>query len=291
MCWMLEVSKSGYYAWQKRPESKRSKERKALSQKIKTIHENSRRTYGSARIHACLLEAKESCSRPRVAGIMRELGLEGKRKGKIRHKTTDSTHAHAIAENRLERNFSAEKPNQKWVADLTYIPTLEGWMFLAVVLLAHTTAPDGLFALDLFSRRIVGWSISESLEAKVVLDALEMARSSRNPGAGLLHHSDRGVQYSAVAHRLALEHFGAISSMSRKGNCWDNAVVESFFGTLKCELNLEKPIGFRAETRGLVFEWIEVWYNRERRHSSLGFLAPTVFEERHHTLFCASTKS
>ena len=278
MCWMLEVSKSGYYAWQKRPESKRSKERKALSQKIKTIHENSRRTYGSARIHACLLEAKESCSRPRVAGIMRELGLEGKRKGKIRHKTTDSTHAHAIAENRLERNFSAEKPNQKWVADLTYIPTLEGWVFLAVV-------------LDLFSRKIVGWSISESLEAKVVLDALEMARSSRNPGAGLLYHSDRGVQYSAVAHRLALEHFGAISSMSRKGNCWDNAVAESLFGTLKCELDLEQAIGSRAETRAIIFEWIEVWYNRERRHSSLGFLAPVVFEERHHTLFCASTKS
>ena len=275
---MLEVSKSGFYAWRTRPESKRSQQRKALSEKIKTIHENSRKTYGSARIHACLLETEESCSRPRVAGIMRELGLEGKRKGKPRRKTTDSAHAHAIAENKLERRFDAQKPDQKWVADLTYIPTSEGWLFLAVV-------------LDLFSRKIVGWSMSESLEARVVLDALEMARSSRNPTAGLLHHSDRGVQYSAVAHRSALECFGAISSMSRKGNCWDNAVAESLFGTLKCELDLEQAIGSRAETRAIIFEWIEVWYNRERRHSSLGFLAPTVFEERHQTLFCASTKS
>jgi putative transposase len=271
MCRMLEVSKSGYYAWRTRPESNRSKERKALSEKIKTIHENSRKTYGSARIHACLLEAKASCSRPRGASIMRELGLEGKRKGKLRRKTTDSQHQHVIAENKLERNFNAKKPNQKWVADLTYIPTFEGWVFLAVV-------------LDLFSRKIVGWSISQSLEARVVLDALEMARSSRTPLPGLLHHSDRGVQYSAVAHRLALEKFGAVSSMSRKGNCWDNAVAESFFGTLKCELDLEMAIGTRVETRAIIFEWIEVWYNRERRHSSLGFLAPTVFEERHQTL-------
>jgi putative transposase len=268
----LEVSKSGFYAWQKRLESKRSKERKILSKKIKTIFENSRRTYGIARVHACLREENEWCSRPRVAGIMRELGLKGKRKGIIRKKTTNSNHALEVAQNKLEREFKAEKPNQKWVADLTYIPTLEGWLFLAVV-------------LDLFSRKIVGWSMSESLETQVVLDALEMARSSRNPRAGLLHHSDRGVQYGAGIHRLALEKFGAISSMSRRGNCWDNAVVESLLGTLKCELDLDKPIGSMAETRGMVFEWIEVWYNRERRHSSLGFLSPVVFEERHQTLF------
>ena len=146
---MLEVSKSGFYAWQTRPESKRSKEMKALSEKIKTIFENSRKTYGSARVHAVLREENEPGSRPRVAGIMRELGLEGKRKGKFRRKTTDSFHVHAIAENKLERNFNAEKPNRKWVADLTYIPPLEGWLFLAVV-------------VDLFSRRIVGWSISQS---------------------------------------------------------------------------------------------------------------------------------
>jgi putative transposase len=223
MCRTLEVSKSGFYAWQKRPESNRSKERKALSEKIKTIHENSRKTYGSVRVHAVLLEENESSSRPRVAGIMRELGLQGKRKGTVKQKTTDSKHSHAIAEN--------------------------------------------------------------TLESKVVLDALEMARSSRNPLPGLLHHSDRGVQYSAGAHRLALERFGAISSMSRNGNCWDNAVAESAFATLKCELDLEHAIGSRAETRAIVFEWIEVWYNRERRHSSLGFLAPAVFEAKHLTLF------
>jgi putative transposase len=272
MCRMLEVSKSGFYAWQKRPESNRSKERKILSEKIKTIHENSRKTYGSVRVHAVLLEENESSSRPRVASIMRELGLEGKRKGVVKKKTTDSKHSHSIAENKLERKFDAEKPDQKWVADLTYIPTLEGWLFLAIV-------------IDLFSRKIVGWSMSESLESKFVLDALEMARSSRNPLPGLLHHSDRGVQYSAGAHRLALEKFGAISSMSRKGNCWDNAVSESAFATLKCELDLEHAIGTRAETRAIIFEWIEVWYNRERRHSSLGFLAPAVFEAKHLTLF------
>jgi putative transposase len=269
---MLEVSKSGYYEWQRRPESKRMNKRKNLSFKIKTIFENSRKTYGITRIHACLCDENESCSRPRVAGIMRELGLQGKRKGIIRKKTTNSNHALEVAQNKLERQFKAEKPNQKWVADLTYIPTLEGWLFLAVV-------------LDLFSRKIVGWSMSDSLETQVVLDALEMARSSRNPRAGLLHHSDRGVQYAAGIHRLALKKFGAISSMSRKGNCWDNAVAESLFGTLKCELDLEKAIGSRAETRAIIFEWIEVWYNRERRHSSLGFLAPVVFEERHQTLF------
>ena len=266
------MSKSGFYAWQKRPESKRSKKRKILSNKIRVHYANSRKTYGSARILACLREENEWCSRSRVAGIMRELGLKGKRKGIIKKKTTNSNHTLEIAENKLERQFKAEKPNQKWVADLTYIPTLEGWLFLAVV-------------LDLFSRKIVGWSMSESLETQVVLDALEMARSSRNPLPGLLHHSDRGVQYSAGVHRLALEKFGAISSMSRRGNCWDNAVAESLFGTMKCELNLERAIGSRAETRAIIFEWIEVWYNRERRHSSLGFLAPVVFEERHQTLF------
>jgi putative transposase len=184
MCRTLEVSKSGFYAWQKRLESKRPKERKNLSFKIKIIFENSRRTYGITRIHACLRTENESCSRARVAGIMCELGLKGKRKGIIRQKTTNSNHTLEVAQNKLERQFKAEKPNQKWVADLTYIPTLEGWLFLAVVLLAHKTAPGGLFALDLFSRKIVGWSMSDSLETQVVLDALEMARSSRNPAAG-----------------------------------------------------------------------------------------------------------
>jgi len=278
MCRTLEVSSSGYYAAQKRPESNRSAARTILAEQIKLIHINSRNTYGSARIHAVLLERNERCSRPLVASIMRDHGLAGKRKGKVRQITTDSTHGHAIAENRLERNFDADKPNQKWVADITYLPTHDGWLYLAAV-------------LDLHSRRVVGWSMSDSLESQVVLDALKMAQVSRKPSAGLVYHSDRGVQYAAAVHRATLERIGAISSMSRKANCWDNAVAESFFGTLKCELDLAKPIGSKAQTRATVFEWIEVWYNRERRHSSLGFLSPVMFEERFDTLFCASTNT
>ena len=275
---VLEVSKGGYYEWRKRPESTRSKERKALSEKIKTIHENSRNTYGAARVHACLLEEDEVCCKPVVASIMREQGLKGKRKGQVKQKTTNSKHTHPIAQNKLERAFDASKPDLKWASDITYLPTSEGWLYLAVT-------------LDLFSRKIVGWSMSESLESKLVLDALEMARNSRNPAAGLLHHSDRGVQYAALDFQRALARLEAVQSMSRKGDCWDNAVVESFFASLKCELDLEDTIGSRAETRAIIFEWIEVWYNRERRHSSLGFLSPVVFEERFHTLNCPSTKS
>lgn len=278
MCRVLEVSKSGYFAWRGRPESKRSEKRTRLSQKIKSIYERSRRTYGSARIHACLLEDNEACCKPVVASIMRQHGLRGKRKGRIKRRTTDSEHDHPIAQNVLERKFDASKPDLKWASDITYLPTLEGWLYLAVV-------------IDLFSRKVVGWSMGDSLASGLVVDALEMARGSREPGAGLLHHSDRGVQYAAADFQRALARLEAVPSMSRKGDCWDNAVVESFFATLKCELDLEHPIGSQAGTRALVFEWIEVWYNRERRHSSLGFLAPAVFEERATTLNCPSTKS
>ena len=275
---VLEVSKGGYYEWRKRPESTRSKERKALSEKIKTIHENSRNTYGAARVHACLLEEDEACCKPVVASIMCEQGLKGKRKGQVKQKTTNSKHTHPITQNKLERAFDASKPDLKWASDITYLPTSEGWLYLAVT-------------LDLFSRKIVGWSMSESLESKLVLDALEMARNSRNPAAGLLHHSDRGVQYAALDFQRALARLEAVQSMSRKGECWDDAVVESFFASLKCELDLEDTIGSRAETRAIIFEWIEVWYNRERRHSSLGFLAPTVFEKKYDSRNSKSTNS
>jgi putative transposase len=188
MCRTLEVSISGYHAWRKRSESRTSKEQKILAQKIRILHMDSRNTYGSSRIHAILLEQHDLCSRPRVASIMLEQGIHGKRKGKRNKKqTTNSKHQHAIAENKLERNFKAEKPNQKWVADITYIPTLTGWLYLAVV-------------IDLFSRKVVGWSMSLTLEARIVLDALEMARSSRKPSEGLVYHSDRGVQYAAGVH-------------------------------------------------------------------------------------------
>ena len=180
-----------------------------MTERIKSEYASSRNTYGSTRIHACLLEQNVICSRPRVASIMRENGIKGKRKGKIKHKTTNSNHRNAIAQNKLERNFNAEKPDQKWASDITYIPTLEGWLYLAVV-------------IDLFSRKVIGWSMNESLESRLVLDALEMARISRNPSAGLLHHSDRGVQYAAQDFQRALERLKAIPSMSRKGNCWDS---------------------------------------------------------------------
>lgn len=278
MLHVLEVSKSGYYSWRKRPESNASRNRKRLSQRIKTIHQSSRSTYGSARVHACLLEENEVCCKPVVASIMRDLGLKGKRKGRLRRKTTNSKHAHPIAQNKLGRAFDSSKPDLKWASDITYLPTTAGWLYLAVT-------------LDLFSRKVVGWAVGDSLESKLVLDALEMARNLRNPAAGLLHHSDRGVQYAARDFQRALVRLEAAQSMSRKGDCWDNAVVESFFASLKCELDLENAIGSKAETRAVIFEWIEVWYNRERRHSSLGFLSPVVFEERFHTLNCPSTKS
>lgn len=201
--------------------------------KIKTVYAKSRGTYGSPRVHACLVEQGERVSRPRVARIMREHGIQGKNRRRFKA-TTNSHHAHPIAENRLERDFKAEKPDRIWAADITYLPTLEGWLYLAVV-------------IDLFSRQVVGWSMSASLETGFVLDALSMAWVSRKPSPGLVHHSDRGVQYAARDFQRALERLRAVASMSRKGDCWDNAVVESFFSSLKLELDLDGTIGSRAE--------------------------------------------
>ncbi len=208
---------------------------------------------------------------------MRTRGLRGKTRRKFKH-TTDSKHNFPMAQNRLERDFSASKPNQKWLADITYLPTLEGFLYLAVV-------------LDVSSRKIVGWSVRDSLETKIVLlahktapnglsapDALEMARVARRPDAGLLHHSDRGSQYASHDFQAMLKRLQVVSSMSRKGNCWDNAMCESFFATLKNELDLEGPMRSKAVTRGLVFEYINVFYNRQRRHSSLGYVSPEQFE-------------
>ncbi len=178
----------------------------------------------------------------------------------------DSTHDQPIAQNKLERDFSAQQPGQKWVSDLTYLPTTEGWLYLAVI-------------LDLFSRRVVGWAFSSSLETRVVLQALSMACNQRNPEQGLVFHSDRGVQYASLEFRQALVRLEAVQSMSRKGNCWDNAPCESFFSTLKLELGLDVAVGSRGVTEGLVFEWIEVFYNRQRLHSRLGWYSPVSFEE------------
>jgi putative transposase len=269
MARVFNVTTEAFWMWKQRGLSNRKKEDAVLLEEIKMIHANSKRTYGSPRVKASLLEEQgKLVSRARTARLMREAGLRTKYKKRF-VTTTKSNHTHGIAENVLAREFKAEKPNQKWVTDITYIPTLQGWLYLAVV-------------LDLFSRMIVGWAFSSSLETKLVLDALEMARRKRKPSAegDLLHHSDRGAQYASLEYRQALNALKATCSMSRKGNCWDNAVMESFFSTLKLELDLSKAIGTKDFTQGTVFSWMEGWYNRERRHSSLGYVSPVRFEEK-----------
>jgi putative transposase len=260
---MLKVSKSGFYDWQRRPNCARDAADQELAGTIEEIHAATKGRYGAPRVHAELRARGQGCSRKRVARLMRTRGLRGKTRRKFK-RTTNSKHTFPMAQNRLERDFSASKPNQKWLADITYLPTLEGFVYLAVV-------------LDVFSRKIVGWSIRDSLETKMVLDAFEMARVARRPGAGLLHHSDRGSQYASHEFQAALERLQAVSSMSRKGNCWDaakpvrccckaktNAMCESFFATLKNELDLERSIGSKTLTRAAVFEYINVFYNRQR---------------------------
>ncbi|GGR39370.1 transposase [Deinococcus ruber] len=232
---------------------------------IQKMYQESRGTYGAPRVQAVLAEEGQQVSRARITRLMKAAGLKVRCKRKFRT-TTNSTHRHPVAENLLNRDFTADRPNQKWVTDMTYLPTHEGWMYLAVV-------------MDLFSRKIIGWAMRKTLHTELVVAALTMAQRIRRPGQGMLHHSDRGVQYASSEYRQALERLQALQSMSRKGECWDHAAMESFFATLKMELNLHKAQGNRADTRHLVFEWIEVFYNRERRHSSLGYRSPARFEE------------
>jgi len=264
MCRALEVSRSGFYAWGVRPESERSKENKRLTLEIKKVHEESRRTYGSPRVHAELQEHGFEVGRNRVARLMRESGLQAKGKRRFK-KTTDSEHGRPVAPNRLSRKFDVEAPNTAWAGDITYLWTSEGWVYLAVV-------------LDLFSRRVVGWALADHMRTDLVLEALFDALGSRAPRSGLMHHSDRGTQYASGDYQAALEAHGIECSMSRTGDCWDNAVVESFFGTLKTELDATDQWGTRAEARYDVFEYIEVFYNRQRRHSYLGYVSPARFE-------------
>lgn len=265
---VLSVTKAGYLAWKRRGLSARKQEDNVLREAIKTIHTNSKRTYGAPRIKSSLADTGKSVSRRRTNRLMREAGCQTKYKRKY-VTTTDSKHSSRIAENTLNREFKADKPNQKWVTDITYLPTTAGWLYLSVV-------------LDLFSRKIIGWAFATTLETQLVLDALGMARAHRKPdlAVGLLHHSDRGAQYASVEYREALKDLKATCSMSRKGNCWDNAVMESFFSTLKLELDLDKVIGDRVFTRTTVFLWMEGWYNRVRKHSSLSYLSPVQFEAK-----------
>jgi putative transposase len=264
MCRVLKVSRSGYYAWRGRPASERDAENRRLLDRIRIVYKKSRKTYGSPRVHSQLVLDGEKCSRGRVERLMSANGIRAKGRRKF-VATTDSKHDLPVAENVLGREFSVEEPNRVWVSDITYIPTDEGWLYLAGV-------------LDLCSRTAVGWSMSESLERRLVMDALEVAYRRRKPGRGLIHHSDRGSQYASHDYRKLLSDYGMQMSMSRKGDCWDNAVMESFFGTLKKELVHHRRYRSREEARREIFEFIEVFYNRQRLHSSLGYLAPAEYE-------------
>jgi putative transposase len=265
-CGMLKVSLSGYYAWLGRGPSEREVSDARLIDKIRGVYESSDGVYGVRRIHRQLLLDGERVSRNRVARLMRKCGLKARRKRKYRV-TTDSKHNFPVAENLLEREFFSADANQVWVSDITYIWTQEGWLYLAAV-------------IDLHSRMVVGWSMSERLDKSLALNALSMAVGRRSPKAGLIHHSDRGCQYASHGYQAALQEHEMLCSMSRKGDCWDNAVVESFFSTLKTERVHHRLYRNRAEARRDIFEYIEVFYNRVRLHSTLDYLSPAQFESR-----------
>lgn len=266
MCRVLGVSRSGYYAWLKCPVSPRKMADQLLLAQIQQSYQQSRQTYGSPRVHAELVEQGFRCGRNRVARLMRLHSLSARQKRRFRVQTTDSDHNLPVAPNLLAQEFEAQQPDQKWLADITYIPTAEGWLYLAVV-------------LDLYSRRIVGWAMNDSLERQLVITALQMALLERRPPPGLLHHSDRGSQYASDDYQALLAQHHLRGSMSRAGNCYDNAPMESFFGTLKMELIHRRHYPTRAEARTDIFEFIEVFYNRFRRHSALGYLSPVNYEQ------------
>lgn len=265
ICRVLEVSRSGYYAWRERPESNRAKRREELALRIQRIHEEYRRVYGSPRIFNELKAQGQSVCQNTVADIMKERNIRAKTKRKFVPRTTDANHDQPMADNLLDRQFQAELPNRKWAADITYIPTGEGWLYLAGV-------------IDLCSRKIVGWSMADHMETSLVSDALKMALAHRRPEQGLLHHSDRGVQYVSDDYRRLLQAGGMEISMSGKGDCWDNAVIESFWSTLKRELVHQERFATQDQARAAIFEYIEVFYNRKRLHSSLGYVSPEAFE-------------
>jgi putative transposase len=264
LCSLLDVSRSGFYAWAERGPSARSAEEEKLSVQVAAIHKASRETYGSPRVHAELKADGVAVGRKRVARIMGKLGLASRRKRRFRA-TTDSRHNLPVAENALDRRFEVEAPNVAWVTDITYVWTAEGWLYLAAI-------------LDLFSRRVVGFAMSDRIDRALVLAALRHAAGQRVPSTGLMHHSDRGSQYASNDYQSALEELGVVCSMSRKGNCWDNAVAESFFATLKTELVYGQRFATRVEARTAIFDFIEGFYNRRRRHSTIGYLTPVEFE-------------
>jgi putative transposase len=267
MCRVLSVSRSGFYAWQNRPRSRTALANERLTLEIRAVHAEVKERYGARKIRSELNEAGIQCSRKRVSRLMSEAGIMCKKSRKFRL-TTNSGHTFPVARNELMRNFDLsknKKADRVWASDITYLWTQEGWLYLAVV-------------IDLASRRVVGWSMDERLERFLPLNALSMALKNRRPTAGLLHHSDRGSQYASREYRECLDEIGAMASMSRLGDCWDNAVVESFFATLKTELARDAKWKTRGEARLAVIDYIEVWYNRKRRHQTLGYLTPARYE-------------
>ena len=266
-CDVLGVSRAGYYARLARPDEggPRALRRAELAGKIRSAHEAGRRVYGSPRVHAALAASGEAACVNTVAKVMREQGIRARTSKRFVPRTTDSTHRQPVATNVLDRQFDAALPDRKWAADITYVPTGEGWLYLAGV-------------IDLCSRRVVGWSMADHMRTGLVADALGMALARRSPAPGLLHHSDRGVQYASDDYQRLLADHGLSCSMSGRGDCWDNAVVESFWGTLKAELVSGERYATRDEARASIFEYIEVFYNRQRLHSSLGYQSPEQFE-------------
>ena len=265
LCRALRVSRSGYYAWRNREPSARSLEDERLRPKVAEAFRTGRGTYGSPRVRAELVDQGFEIGRKRVARLMHEMRLQGVAPRKFRV-TTDSDHKHPIAENLLGRDFEASRPNEKWVTDITYIWTAEGWLYLATV-------------MDLYSRRIVGWATADHMKTELCLDALEMGIRQRTGITGSIHHSDRGVQYASDRYREALNSHGIECSMSRRANCWDNSVAESFFGTLKIELIYRRPWFTRRAAKDAIAEYIEIFYNRVRRHSTIGNVSPATYEE------------
>jgi len=265
MCRVLGVSAGGFYARRDRPASKRTERQMNLTSKIKAAHEDSRGTYGSPRVAAQLVAEGESVSVNTVAKLMKRAEIRVTPRKRFVPRTTESDPSHRAAGNVLDRQFEADLPDQKWAADITYVPTLAGWLYLAVV-------------IDLCSRRVVGWATSERLKSELASEALANAIHTRRPGNGLLHHSDRGVQYTCDDYQRLLIDSHMEVSMSGVGQCWDNAVAESFFGTLKTELVNAAAYATPAQARSSLFEWIECWYNRRRLHSSLRYMSPEQFE-------------
>jgi putative transposase len=266
-CRALGVSRSSYYAWARRGPSARARADEALGEQIAQIHAQSEGRYGSPRVHAALSKRGVRTGRKRVARLMRGRGLWGRRRRRFRV-TTDSNHNRPVAPNLLQRRFQAPKADACWVADITYLWTAEGWLYLAVI-------------LDLFSRRVIGWSMAERLHSELALRALQMALGHRD-ARGVIHHSDRGSQYACAAYRALLAKAGMIASMSRRGDCLDNAVAESFFSTLKLELAYRTGWTTRTQARADVFEYLELFYNRRRSHSALGYCTPVEFELKAH---------